>query len=446
MLVAPGLAGNKLGPWILDSLIYYLRQIFRNATFSGLLNTLNLILVLSTPIAEMSAAADKARYYLEQSVPELKELERKKIFAPAEITAIAKKRSDFEHKINARGSHSTDYIRYAEFEINVENLRKKRVKRLGIKGIVHSGQRRIFFVFDRGTRKFPGDVRLWMQSIDYARSQKALKKVTQMLTNLLRLHPAKAELWIYAAQFAIEENGDMTEARGYMQRGLRFCKNNKGLWLQNFRLELNWIAKIHARRRLLGIEEGSGKEEIKIVSEDDDVMMLPKLTAEDLEPDDEKTDQVDVSSLTKHDSTPIINGAIPTAIFDAAMRHFSQDPHLALKFYEEVQGFQSEDLLVSKSICSHIHHAIQEAHPNSWNTFACEVAMPLVGLATSNPQFPAAIRDMLSCMTRGLVQCTQRAELANWCQEFLDNLLARNLDPALKRILQSKRHALSLQS
>jgi len=72
------------------------------------------------------SASDKARFYLEQSVPELKEYERKKIFTTDEIRAIAKKRSDFEHKINARGSSTTDFARYAEFEINVDALRRKR--------------------------------------------------------------------------------------------------------------------------------------------------------------------------------------------------------------------------------------------------------------------------------------------------------------------------------
>lgn len=213
----------------------------------------------------MSGASDKARFYLEQSVPELKEYERKKIFTTDEITSIARKRSDFEHKINARGSSPTNYTRHAEFEINVDALRRKRVKRLGIRATAHNGQRRIFFVFDRGTRKFPGDVGLWMQSVEYARGQHSHKKVSQILTNALRLHPTKSDLWTYAAQFAMEENGDMTEARSYMQRGLRFCKNSSALWLQYAKLELVYIAKIAARRQILGVGENAPKKKRKLV-------------------------------------------------------------------------------------------------------------------------------------------------------------------------------------
>ncbi|KAK5937456.1 U3 snoRNP protein [Knufia obscura] len=390
----------------------------------------------------MSAAADKARFFLEQSVPELKELERKKIFTPEEITAVAKKRSDFEHKINARGSSPADYAQYAEFEINVDMLRRKRIKRLGVKATTHNGQRRVFFVFDRGARQFPGDLKLWMQSIEYARSQKALKKVTQMLTNALRLHPTKPELWIYAARFALEENGDMTEARGYMQRGLRFCKNSKEMWLQNFRLEINWIAKIHARRRVLGIEKDARKEEeIKVVGEDDNMMMLPKLTAQDIAPEEEKEDKVDVTALANLESTPIMTGAIPIAIFDAAMEQFQNDSNLALKFYEETSSFES--LPAIGSVSAHIDEVLQKTSPNSWHACACHISMATLEVKLDDPGFPAALREVLSRINLALAVTKQLESLKEWCRGLLTGYLEGDLDPALQQILQSKLRALA---
>lgn len=385
----------------------------------------------------MSATADKARYFLEQSVPELREFERKKIFSPGEISAITKKRSDFEHKINARGSSPADYAQYAEFEINVDQLRRKRVKRLGIKATAFNGQRRIFFVFDRGTRKFPGDVKLWMQGIEYARSQKSLKKVTQMLTNLLRLHPTKSELWIYAAQFALDENGDMTEARGYMQRGLRFCKNSRQMWLQNFRLEMNWIAKIHARRKILGIEgERRKEEEIKIVGEDEDIMMLPKVTAEDILPDEEQDDKVDVTALENLEATPIMTGAIPIAIFDAALVQFNSDPTLGRQFFQEATAF--EDLPARSKIMTHIDEALQAAAPKDWNTIACHIEVTTSDLQVDSPEFPAALREALSRINEGLNKVKHRSSMVIWCQEYLQGLLQPELDSGLRQVLESK--------
>lgn len=144
----------------------------------------------------MAGASDKARYFQEQSVPELQEFARKKIFTKEEIVSIARKRSDFEHILSARGSKSQDYVRYAEYEMNLESLRRKRVKRLGVRTSDHTGQRRIYFILDRAIKKFPGDVGLWMQYITFAQKQKSDKKVLQLVTSLLRLHPTKPELWI----------------------------------------------------------------------------------------------------------------------------------------------------------------------------------------------------------------------------------------------------------
>ncbi|KAK5099059.1 U3 snoRNP protein [Exophiala xenobiotica] len=389
----------------------------------------------------MSAAADKARFFLEQSVPELKELERKKIFTPEEISAVAKRRSDFEHKINARGSSPADYAQYAEFEINVDMLRRKRIKRLGVKATTHNGQRRMFFVFDRGTRKFPGDLKLWMQSVEYARSQKALKKVTHTLTNALRLHPTKPELWIYAAQFALAENGDMTQARGYMQRGLRFCKNSKDMWLQNFRLEINWIAKIHARRCILGIEKDARKEEeIRLVGADEDMMMLPKLTAQDIAPEEDDHDKVDVTAVANLKSTPVMTGAIPIAIFDAAVEQFHHDADLAFNFHEEIAGLRHIPPIAAIEI--HITEVLQEISSSSWQAQACLISIATLGMNQDDPAYPAALRELFRRINRGLAATKQQDDLKEWSIGLLTGLSQGDLDPALQQVLQSKVQAL----
>jgi U3 small nucleolar RNA-associated protein 6 len=391
----------------------------------------------------MSGASDKARFYLEQTVPELKEYERKKIFTTDEITAIAKKRSDFEHKINARGSAPTDYVRYAEFEINVDALRRKRVKRLNIKLPAHNAQRRIFFVFDRGTRKFPGDVGLWMQSIDFAKRQKAYKKLTQILTNALRLHPVKSELWTWAAQFAMEENGDMTEARSYMQRGLRFCKNSRSLWLEYAKLELIYIAKIAARRRILGIDEEQAKTAPE-TQEDDfdaDVMRLPALTAEDIAPTSATHEDIDEAALKTLDSTPAMTGAIPMAVFDAAMSQFVNDPALGLDFYVLIAEF--DQLPCLRRVLEHVDNHMQSHAAQCWQTHVCHIRCAIDGVNLSSSEFPAAIGTLVEQLKRCLAEGREISIVAGSLLPWLLGLLElEELDPALRRVLQSQRQSL----
>ncbi|KEF62055.1 uncharacterized protein A1O9_00027 [Exophiala aquamarina CBS 119918] len=380
----------------------------------------------------MAAASDKARYFLEQSVPELKEYERKGIFSPEEITSIARKRSDFEHKINARGASPTDYVRYAEFEINVDTLRRKRVKRLGIKATAHNGKRRIFFVFDRGTRKHPGDVALWMQTIAFARKQKAYKKLQEIFTNVLRLHPTKSELWIYAAQFAVDDNGDMTEARSYMQRGLRFCKNARAMWLEYGRLEMTYVAKIHARREILGIGANRPEEGAEL-EDDEDLMKLPKLTSLDIDPNLEG-DEIDTTGLQNLESTPAMSGAIPVAIFDAAMTQF-EDPEFALDFFQMVISY--DQIATCHNIATHITERLSRTHSGSWQSFACSIHTPLVSVAVANPDYPQAFRQSLSIL-REAQNKTEKSKINTWARSWLHRLVEEeDLDPGIKTVGES---------
>ena len=231
----------------------------------------------------MAAASDKVRFLQERSVPELQELARKGIFTREEISLIAKKRSDFEHILNARGSKPEDYIRYTEYEMNLEYLRRKRVKRLGIKINNYTGQRRIFFVLNRATKKFPGDVGLWMEYITFAQKQGSKKSVSQLLTSVLRLHPTKPELWIYAATVG---STTITEARSYMQRGLRLCGSSEGLWVEYAKLEMMHISKIAGRNRILAFDVAEIERESthNTGNDDDGIINLPAISPEDLMP------------------------------------------------------------------------------------------------------------------------------------------------------------------
>lgn len=338
----------------------------------------------------MAGASDKARFYLEQSVPELLDLRKKKLFTEQEINAIAKKRSDFEHKLNARGSQPSDYARYAEYEMNLESLRRKRLKRQGLKNMGHAGQRRIFLVLDRATRKFPGDLGLWMQYLDFANKQKANKKLSQVLTGLLRLHPTKPAIWIYAANHALDVKDDMTEARSYMQRGLRFCKHSKNLWLEYTKLEMLHISKIVARSRVLGL---NGTRNI-VDDANEDMMALPSITALAGGADAPPDESVDRTVLEQLQQTPALSGAIPVAILDAAMQQFNGDCTFGREFFDQVAAFN--DVPCMPKILEHIVERLRIADPSSLETLDCFIRKPTLGIPVKSIEFPGALSSLFS--------------------------------------------------
>ncbi|GFF52825.1 U3 small nucleolar RNA-associated protein 6 [Aspergillus udagawae] len=387
----------------------------------------------------MSAAADKARFYLEQTVPELKEFEKKKIFSKEEILSIVKRRSDFEHKLNARGAQPSDFVRYAEYEMNLDALRRKRVKRLGIRSAGHSGQRRIFFILDRATRKFHGDLGLWIQYIEYARQQKAYKKLSTIFTDALRLHPTSVDLWIYAAQYNVEDHADMTMSRTYMQRGLRFCKSSRKLWLHYAKLELIYIAKVVARQRILGldqpIEKPSLAEESGFDDPNADMIALPKITGEDINPSAGDEDGVDHVALENLNSTPALSGAIPLAVFDTAMKNFNNDDRFGHEFYDMVSEF--EDLPCLRKILGHVVEVMSQHRPNSYRTHICNIKFPITGIRPTSPEFPRALRESLARLKEHRQDPNVAKEVVSWLQPFQKT---EDLDPALQKVIAATIH------
>jgi U3 small nucleolar RNA-associated protein 6 len=312
------------------------------------------------------------------------------------------------------------------------------VKRLRVKAPTHAGQRRVFFVLDRATRKFPGDIALWMQQIEYARRQKADKKLSQILTKALRLHPTKVELWTYAAQFAMEEHGDMTEARSYLQRGLRFCKGSKSLWLEYMKLELLYIAKIAARRQILGLDERPEPREPQIPMQDSEAGMvdLQPERAEDIRLGGNSTDDIVDISLENLPNTSTATGAIPIAIFDAAMIQFKNDDGVAQAFFDTVQEVDLIPCL--RKILTHIAGHMTEARPESWRAVVCNMKVACVGTDISSPEFPKSFRSSLRSLQDAspvVRKCRDLVDaIGTWLGTFLKN---DSLDVALRQIMLS---------
>ncbi|KAJ5723190.1 RNA-processing protein HAT helix [Penicillium malachiteum] len=384
----------------------------------------------------MSAATDKARYFLEKSVPELKEYEQKKLFSKDEITSIIKKRSDFEHKLNARGAKPLDFLRYVEYEINLETLRKKRVKRMGIRNLGHNGQRRIFFILDRATRKFHGDINLWIQYIEYTRKQKAFKKLSSIITDAVRLHPTNAELWIYAAKYVLEDHADMSQARSFMQRGLRFCKSARNLWIQYAKLELIYIAKLVARQRILGLDESVQRpkavEGPGLGDPDADMIAIPAITEEDINPTMEG-DEVDENALETLNATPALSGAIPMAIFDSAMKNFNNDDRFGLEFYEMASEF--EDAPCLRKILGHVVENLQAHQPTSSRTRICYIKFPTMGVRVTSPEFPRALGSSLARLKEFQpLDASLAQEVVKWLKPVAET---EDLDSSLKMVIMS---------
>lgn len=210
--------------------------------------------------------ADTVRYLLEESVPELEDLESKGYFSRAEIKLIVQKRQDFEYLLKRRAALKQDYYRYIDYEAKLEELRLIRKHKLGIKGQKSLAEvaipRRIHFIYERAARKFKSDLDLWLRWIALCKKLKSTKRLSKVVTKALQRHATTAILWVEAACWEFEHNSNVAAARTLMQQGIRMCKGDESIWVEYYRLELLYVAKLRARREVLGLD--AADEEVPI--------------------------------------------------------------------------------------------------------------------------------------------------------------------------------------
>ena len=124
------------------------------------------------------------------------------------------------------------------------------------------------------------------------------------------------------------------------------------------------------------------------------MLMLPEVTAEDINPTLEKDAEVDAVALKNLENTPALTGAIPIAIFDAAMKEFEGDAELGEEFFDMVAEFDRGATF--DRILRHIVSQLEEAKPDNMHTISCQFMLPLIKVETDSPSFPEALSTSLS--------------------------------------------------
>ena len=100
-----------------------------------------------------------------------------------EINAIVKQRRRFEYALRSQNVNLDDYLRYIDYEINLEKLRELRVKKLQFppkkRSILakQSGKKRIHNVYRRALFKYSNNIELWLQYIKLCQSLRSNKSL-----------------------------------------------------------------------------------------------------------------------------------------------------------------------------------------------------------------------------------------------------------------------------
>jgi U3 small nucleolar RNA-associated protein 6 len=215
------------------------------------------------------------------------------------------------------------------------------------------------------------------------------------------------------------------------------------MWLEYAKLEILYITKIAARRKILGIDGNGIKEAVGESSGDPDadVLMLPKVTKEDINPTLRDHNDIDQVALRTLDSTSAMNGAIPIAIFDAGMAQFQNDSAFGKACFDVCSEFENVPFL--RKIMNHVVEAMIRVNPDTWQAQACFIRVAVGGLDVSSPDFPPNLSVSLSRLKSALSRTQEKVDLAEDILSWVRALLDKNdLDPAIRQVLAAKKHSL----
>ncbi|KAF4966285.1 hypothetical protein FSARC_6018 [Fusarium sarcochroum] len=387
----------------------------------------------------MAGVADKARFYLERAVPQLREWEEKEIFSKEEIRTIVQKRNDYEHKVLSPGNKPSEWSSYAQWEQSLESLRSKRCKRLKIRHLnsAHAGQGRTLAIYERGVNRHPGSSALWREYLSYTSSVKASKRWRKTMTNALRMMPTDPELWAMAGRRSAK-NGDMAAARGFFMRGCRFCTTSEKLWVEYARSEMEWLEKVD--RRKAAAKPDSDVLRPDRVEDGDELRLLDSDDEEDgdgdlPEPSNAQAKVIDKQSAQQLKSNPAMDGAIPMAIFEISKKQAFFNADVAETFFDLFASFTQ--VSVQPRISRHVLDVLDQEYPNHPSTCNIHIRQPIIGVSPQTAEFPKNLRDVLARLNQYLAITTDRAELQKKTVAWIDGYLALDtLDEGIRAVLE----------
>lgn len=365
--------------------------------------------------------SDKARFYLEQSVPELQDLEKKGLFTKKEVKMIMRRWTEFEHRIMSRGSTPDDYLYYVRFEKNLEKLRKLRYQRM--RSVIdtkksisdYSASKRIRFIFDRGVRKFPNSMELWAQYLKYAKKHGSVKVVYRVYTRLLQLQPRNVNVWLSAANYEYDYNKNVKSARNLLVRCLRFNGDELYPWLEFIKFELNYLSKLLIRRKLFNlITEKQQMDDLKenehsantdSLAQGADVVQVSE-SSEVGENLSELTD-LNASTLGTAENNPVLRGDLIITMYDACLEALTKNLHdninegrydvkftkvweIANKVIDIVDQFEALD---RSHICGHIISDLMEKYPEKDQVILLDLTIPIRYMKVDNVEFVSSLKN-----------------------------------------------------
>ncbi|KAK7035217.1 U3 snoRNP protein [Paramarasmius palmivorus] len=387
---------------------------------------------------------ERVQFQQEQMLDELKDLVEKKLFTVKETKQIIKQRTAFENALIRRVAKKADFLRYAQYEMNLELLRRKRLERAKVPPgpatvSDYALVRRQFHIFERALKRFKSDVGLWTQYIQVAQKEGARSLVGRITARALQLHPNVPSLYIIAAQHELSHLSPST-ARSLLQRGIRMNPESIEIWREYVKMELGFIESLRRRWDVLGIKNGKGKEKERLLdindgSDAEDITML------------EEGPSLDEGIAARQE---ILDGVIVKTVISSAVQALPK-----IELFESLNGLINEypsPTELRESLLTHLDgllRATMPEHPQAIRILSTRLLRPgLVGERLIEGVKGANTMMLSSAKNSGKEETLQVYSyfVMDQCHSLIDDDLKLYLVSSLKALIHTHRTSPSLLS
>ncbi|RUO96831.1 hypothetical protein BC936DRAFT_141398, partial [Jimgerdemannia flammicorona] len=230
-----------------------------------------------------------------------------------------------------------------------------------------------------------------------------------------------------------------------MQRGLRLNSTSTSLWHEYFRLELVYVEKIKARRKILGIDQRSQStlEELEAGqtdANDDNMIMLPKITGEEFVDEADETGEKgavrkmeeSMVEALKENNNPVLEGLLGRIVYRNAIVAIPNNLPFRKKFIDIYADFSDTEMGEQE-----IYESIRRDFPQNTEARSYLAARHLSRANEVDVENPEFVKGLRSCVEE-FGRCVEElptSEMWEHYTRFLEQWRRKVTDENLKLYL-----------
>lgn len=186
--------------------------------------------------------SNAVQFNMEKMVSELKNYKDLGIFGEDEIKNIIERRRMHEYRLQNSRKRAIDYIRYIEYQIDLEAQKDgiKSTKAIKEDSFDEMLSNSIIYVFKKALKNFPTDINILIMFTNYAIKKQCYDDLRLVFGEFCLRNIRDIDLWIFCCSKLIEI-GDFQSARLLIQKGIKINSKSKKIRLEYFKMEILYM-------------------------------------------------------------------------------------------------------------------------------------------------------------------------------------------------------------